>query len=461
MLDPDMGPTYASTAVIAIALVGFVASYAIPSAPATSPQLKIEWNPFVESWRIVRLCRKQRAVFNSVLGISWFWFFGTALTTQLEPYAKLNLGGTSNDIYLLVLGVFSVGTGIGSLLCEKLSGRSVEIGLVPLGAFGISAFTLDLYFARSGLAPASGLHVMDFVRAQGNWRILLDLMLIGAFGGFFLVPLFALVQNRTPRQELSRVIAGNNIINSLFIVAAAASSIAADKLLHWSIPQFFLAIGILNAIVAIYIFTLVPEFLMRFLSWLLVKALYRLRVQGIENIPDQGAALLVCNHVSYIDALLIGGAVPRPARFVMYYKIFNTPGAGWVFRAARAIPIAGAREDAALMERAFADVDAALAAGELVCIFPEGALTRDGEIAPFKAGVERIIAKRPVPVVPLALRGMWISMWSNRNSKLRQLRMARRFRAHIELIVGAPVAADQASAAMLEAKVRAMRGDAA
>jgi 1-acyl-sn-glycerol-3-phosphate acyltransferase len=461
MLVPDVGPTLASIAVIAIALVGYAASHAIPSAPATSPQLKIEWNPFVESWRIVRLCAKQRTVLNSVLGISWFWFFGTALTTQLEPYAKVNLGATSNDLYLLVLGVFSVGTGIGSLLCEKLSGRTVEIGLVPLGAFGISAFTLDLYFARSGLAPASGLHIMEFVHAPGSLRILLDLMLIGVFGGFFLVPLFALVQNRTPRQELSRVIAGNNIINSLFIVAAAGSSIAADKLLHWSIPQFFLAISILNALVAIYIFTLVPEFLMRFLSWMLMKALYRLRVQGIENIPDEGPALLVCNHVSYIDALLIGGAVPRPARFVMYYKIFNTPGAAWLFRAARAIPIAGAREDAALMERAFAEVDAALAAGELVCIFPEGALTKDGEIAPFKAGVERILAKRSVPVVPMALRGMWVSMWSTRNSRLRQLRMPRRFRAHIALIIGAPVTPDQANAATLERNVRAMRGDAA
>ncbi len=459
MLDPGMGPTYASIAVIAIALVGYAASHAIPAAPATSPQLKIEWNPFVESWRIVRLCMKQRAVFNSVLGISWFWFFGTALTTQLEPYAKVNLGGTSNDIYLLVLGVFSVGTGIGSLLCEKLSRRSVEIGLVPLGAFGISAFTIDLYFARSGLAPASGLHIMDFVRAQGSWRILLDLNLIGVFGGFFLVPLFALVQSRTPRSELSRVIAGNNILNALFIVAAAASSIAADKLLHWSIPQFFLAIALLNAVVAIYIFSLVPEFLMRFLSWALMKALYRLRVQGVENIPDEGAALLVCNHVSYLDALLIGGSVPRPARFVMYYRIFDTPGAGWIFRAARAIPIAGAREDPALMEKAFADVDATLAAGELVCIFPEGALTKDGEIASFKAGVERILAKRAVPVVPMALRGMWVSMWSARSSRMRQLRMPRRFRAQIELIVGAPVAGVEATAESLETLVKGLRGD--
>ncbi len=465
------GPLLASIAVLVIALVGYATSRAIPEAPATSPGLKINFNPFTESWRTVLLCTKQKAVFNSVLGISWFWFFGTALTSQFPDYAKDYLGG-GLSLNILALGVFSMGTGIGSLLCEKLSGRSVEIGLVPLGAFGISAATIDLYFARSGHAPASGLVVASFLASHGSWRILLDLALIGVFGGFFLVPLFALVQNRTPRSELSRVIAGNNIVNAAFIVAAAVCGIALQQsgfhvLGQWipmpdlTIPQFFLVIAVLNAVVAIYIFTLVPEFLMRFLSWALMRAMYRLHVSGVENIPDEGAALLVCNHVSYLDALLIGGAVPRPARFVMYYKIFNTPGAGWVFKAARAIPIAGAREDAALMEKAFDDVDAALAAGELVCIFPEGALTKDGEIAAFKGGVERILARRPVPVVPLALRGMWISMWSYRNSKLRQLRMPRRFRAHVELIVGAPVAGEQASAAMLEATVRDLRGDAA
>ena len=454
------GPLLASVAVIGIALVGYIASRAIPLASPTAPDLRINFNPFTESWRTFRLCMKQRAVFNSVLGISWFWFFGTALTAQLPVYAETQLGGGS-ALYLLTLGVFSVGTGIGSLLCEKLSGRTVEIGLVPLGAFGLSAFGIDLYFARPGIAPHAGLDLMGFLHAAGSLHILADLTLIGVFGGFYLVPLFALVQSRTSRNELSRVIAGNNILNALFIVSAAVFGIVAISVLHWSIPQFFLAIALLNAVVAIYIFTLVPEFLMRFLSWMLMKAMYRLRVHGIENIPDDGPALLVCNHVSYLDALLIAGAVPRPARFVMYYRIFNTPGAGWVFRAARAIPIAGAREDAALMEKAFADVDAALAAGELVCIFPEGALTKDGEIAPFKTGVERILANRPVPVIPLALRGMWISMWSNRNSRLRQLRMPRRFRAHIELIVGAPIEAAQASAAALETKVRELRRDAA
>jgi 1-acyl-sn-glycerol-3-phosphate acyltransferase len=460
MLAPGLGPALASIAVIAIALIGYAASRAIPPAPATNPGLKLEWNPFVESWRTFRLCMKQRAVFNSVLGISWFWFFGTALTAQLEVYAKTNLGG-AGALYLLALGMFSVGTGIGSLLCEKLSGRTVEIGLVPLGAFGISAFTIDLYFARPGAAPQTGLDIAGFLHAAGSLHVLADLTMIGVFGGFFLVPLFALVQSRTPRNELSRVIAGNNILNAAFIVAAAVCGIVAGSVLHWSIPHFFLAIALLNAAVAIYIFTLVPEFLMRFGCWILMNALYRLRVQGVENIPDEGPVLLVCNHVSYLDALLIGGAVPRPARFVMYYKIFNTPGAGWMFRAAKAIPIAGAKEDAALMEKAFAEVDAALAAGEIVCIFPEGALTKDGQIAPFKSGVERILAARPVPVVPLALRGMWTSMWSQRDSRMRRLRMPRRFRAQIELIVGEPVAGANANAAALEARVRELRGEVA
>jgi 1-acyl-sn-glycerol-3-phosphate acyltransferase len=458
------GPTAASIAIIGIALVGYAASRFVPQAPPTSPDLKINWNPITSSWPIIKLCMKDRAVFNSVLGISWFWFFGTALTAQLPVYVELNLGGVSEadktGLMMLALGVFSVGTGIGSLLCEKLSNRTVEIGLVPLGAFGITAFGIDLYFARSGVAPVAGLGLMEFVRAPGSWRILLDLAMIGVFGGFFLVPLFALVQSRTPRAELSRVIAGNNILNAGFIVTAAVFGIVAQKVLHWTIPQFYLAIAVLNGIVAVYIFTLVPEFLMRFLAWVYVKLLYRVDVVGIEDhVPDEGAALLVCNHVSYMDALILSSAIPRPIRFVMYYKIFQTPGAGWIFKAARAIPIAGAREDPALMEKAFADVDAALADGELVCIFPEGHLTKDGQIAPFKGGVERILARRAVPVVPMALKGMWLSMWSQRDSRLGRLRLPRRFRADVEVEAAPAVPGAEATADRLEATVRAMRGD--
>ncbi len=466
MLVPDRGPALASIAVLVIALVGYAASRAIPPAPATAPELKINWNIASETLRLLKLCTKQRAVFNSILGISWFWFLGTALTAQLPVYAETNLGGGS-ALFLLSLGVFSIGTGIGSLLCEKLSGRTVEIGLVPLGAFGVSGFLLDLHFARPGDAVLHGLDVAAFLYAPGSLRVLGDLLGIGMFGGFFLVPLFALVQNRTPRSELSRVIAGNNVLNAGFIVAAAVSGLAASRWLHWSIPQFFLALAIANTVVALYIFTLVPEFLMRLLSWLLVRTLYKLRVHGIdEHIPSDGAALVVCNHVSYMDALILSASIPRPARFVMYYKIFNIPVMRWIFRTAKAIPIAGAREDPALMQRAFDAVDAALADGELVCIFPEGALTKDGEIAKFKSGVEKILeradaAGRPVPVIPMALRNMWGSLWSRRDSRLGQMRVPRRFRAHVDVVAGAAVDGVDASAETLEAKVRALREDAA
>ena len=289
-----------------------------------------------------------------------------------------------------------------------------------------------------------------------------DLAGIGLFSGFYVVPLFALIQSRTPKDELSRVIAGMNIQNAIFIVAAALGGVALQQLLGWSIPQLFLALGIASIVVAAWIFSIVPEFLMRFLSWLLVRTLYRLRLHGIEkNVPDEGPALIVCNHVSYMDALILAATIPRPVRFVMYYRIFNIPVMSWIFRTAKAIPIAGAKEDPELMRRAFEEIDAALAAGEIVGIFPEGALTKDGEIAAFKSGVEKILERRPVPVVPMALKGMWTSMWSRRDTRLGRMRVPRRFRAHVEVMAGEPMDGATATADVLEARVRALRGDAA
>ncbi len=460
-LAGDKGPYLAAVSIILLAVAGNTVARRIPKVDAGDPSLRVDWNIARESWRIWQLTRRQLAVRNAVLGVSWFWFVGTVLTAQLPVYAEANLGGTQN-LYIFALALFSLGVGIGSISCEKLSGRTVEIGLVPLGSFGVSVFLLDLYFARPGHALANGLSVLQFVQAPGTWRIMLDLTGIGLFTGFFVVPLFALIQSRTPKNELARVISGMNIQNAMFIVAAAAIGIALQRLLGWSIPQVFLALAIANTLVAIWIFTIVPEFLMRFLSWLLVRTLYRLRLHGIEkNVPDEGAALIVCNHVSYMDALILSAAMPRPVRFVMYYRIFEIPVMKWIFRTAKAIPIAGAREDPELMQKAFDDVDAALAEGELVCIFPEGALTRDGGIAPFKSGVEKILERRPVPVVPMALRGMWGSMWSRRDSRLGRMRVPRRLRAHIEVVAGEPVDGATATAASLEAKVRELRGDAA
>ena len=459
LLAGSHGPIVAATAVIALAICGNLAARMIPRVDAGDPDLKINWNPLPESLVVLRMARQQKAVRNAILGVSWFWFVGTVLTSQLPNYALVNLGGEPK-LYLFALALFSMGTGVGSLLCEKLSARTVEIGLVPLGAFGMTAFLLDLYFARTGEATVQNLGVLAFLQQPGSVRIVIDLVGIGLFTGVFVVPLFALIQSRTPKAQMSRVFAALNIQNSGFIVAAALLSLAAHQLLHWSIPQQFLALAIANAIVAIYIFTIVPEFLMRFLSWLMVRSLYRLRPHGIEaNVPDEGAALLVCNHVSYMDALILSATIPRPVRFVMYYKIFNIPVMRWIFRTAKAIPIAGAREDPALMQRAFDEIDAALAEGELVCIFPEGALTKDGSMAPFKSGVEKILERRPVPVVPMALRGMWSSMWSRRDTRLGRMRVPRRFRATVQVVAAAAVDGHSADAPALEAQVRALRGD--
>jgi 1-acyl-sn-glycerol-3-phosphate acyltransferase len=465
-LAGDHGPVVAATTIIALAVAGNLVSRAIPRAEAGAPDLEVNWNPLPESLAILRLAKKQLAVRNAILGVSWFWFVGTVLTSQLPTYAEVNLGGAAT-LYIFALALFSVGTGMGSMLCEKLSARTVEIGLVPLGAFGMSAFMLDLYFARSGAVAAAGLDVAGFLAQPGSWRIVVDLTGIGLFTGFFVVPLFALIQSRTPKAELSRVIAAMNIQNAAFIVLAAALGIVVQRYLGWTIPQVFLALAIANVLVAVYIFTLVPEFLMRFLSWALVRTLYRLELHGIErNVPDEGPALVVCNHVSYMDALILSASIPRPVRFVMYYRIFEIPVMRWIFRTGKAIPIAGAREDRALMDQAFDAIDAALAEGEIVGIFPEGKLTGDGEIAAFKSGIERVLeraaaAGRPVPVVPMALRGMWTSMWSRRDSRMGRMRVPRRFRAHVEVAAGEPLAGADVTAEQLEEKVRALRGGAA
>ena len=454
---PETGAYWVAGATIIIAVIGLITSRKMPSLPPTART--INWNPITETISTLKYVTKNRSVFLSCLGISWFWFYGSVFFTQLPQYAKYVLG-SSEGTFTLLLSLFSIGIAIGSLLCEKLSHRTVEIGLVPLGAIGMTVFGADLYFAHPQIMGEQKLLLMQVIAQPGVKRVMFDLFMMAVFSGLYIVPLFALVQSRTDKDKVSRVIAANNILNALFMVVAAGLSVVALTVWHWTIPQLLLAVAVLNAFAAIYIFSLVPEFLMRFIAWVLTKMMYNVDVKGIEeHVPDEGAALIVCNHVSYMDALILGGAIPRPARFVMYYKIFHIPVASWFFKTARAIPIAGAKEDPDIMQKAFDEVDKALAEGEIVGIFPEGKLSTDGEIAEFKSGVEKILARRAVPVVPVALKGMWASMFSKRNSKLGQLRVPHRFRAHIEVEAGPAVPAAEVSAQVLEAKVKALRGN--
>lgn len=456
--QPHQPNTAAAVCMIVVALGTYLCARFIPRAEAADPQLKVNFNPFSATWQTLRFAAQSRAILNSLLGISWFWLVGALILAQLPAYAKEVLGG-DKTVYTLLLASFSIGTAIGSLACERLSGHKVEIGLVPLGSIGMTASLLHLYFAHPQAHAGAVSYTWITFLAAGGWSVALACGLIGVFGGLFIVPLYALILSRSAESHRARIIACNNILNAGFMVIAAALAIAWFQLLHLGIPQLFVLAAVLNAVVAIYIYTLVPEFLMRFLSWLFVNFMYRIKVQGLENIPESGPALIVCNHVSFMDPLVIGGNVRRPVRFVMDHNIFNIPVMGFIFRTARAIPIAPAREDPAALDRAFDQIDAELAAGEIVCIFPEGKLTRDGEMSEFKRGVERILERRAVPVVPMALRGLWGSFFSRRDGKAAMTQLPRRFWSRIELIATAPVHGASASAEGLQRIVAGLRGE--
>ena len=440
-----------------MALLGLAASWRIPASPAPAPELKINHNFVTESVRNLRFSAQNRTVFLSMLGNSWFWFYGALVLSQFPVYAKDYLHG-DHGVFVLLLTVFSLGIGIGSLLCEKLSGRKVEIGLVPFGSIGLSLFGIDLYFASLAYTNTATVDAFALLALPGSLRILADLVLIGVFGGFFIVPLFALIQTRCDPKHVSRTIAGMNILNALFMVAAAGVAIL---LLGqgFSIPQMFLVTALLNALVAIYIFSLVPEFLMRFLAWLLIHTIHRVNTVDVERIPDKGPAVLVCNHVSYVDAIVIGAASPRPIRFVMDHRIFNMPLLGWIFRTAKAIPIAPGKEAPFLMERAFIDIAEALHQGDLVCIFPEGKLTSTGEMSEFRGGVAKIVERSKVPVIPMALRGLWGSVFTRDPGNLFERSFARGWRSKLALAVGAPVAPQEATPEYLYEQVRVLRGE--
>jgi hypothetical protein len=451
------GPMYVAVACVLVAVAGRVVAGRIPDSPSSDPALKVNWNPFSETWNNLVLARGNRTVFLAMMGISWLWFFGSIFLTSFAPFAKAVLGGDENVVTLL-LAVFSVGIGTGSLLCEKLSGRQVEIGLVPFGSIGMTVFAVDLYFATHAMHPASLSGLGVFLSHGASWRVLADLFLLAMFGGFYSVPLYALIQTRCEPAYRARVIAANNILNAIFMIVA---SLMADALLSakFTIPQLFLVTALLNAFVAVYIYTLVPEFLMRFLCWLLVHTVYRLQKEGLENIPSQGAALITCNHVSFVDALVVTAGSPRPIRFVMDHNIFKVPVLSFVFRSNRAIPIAPARENPELLEKAYDEIAQALEDGDLVCIFPEGRITDNGELYPFKNGVKRILDRTPVPVVPLALQGLWGSFFSRQGGSAMSQPFRRGFFSRIALRAAPEMAPQTVTPEELQAITLEMRGD--
>ncbi len=448
---PQAGPAYVAIACLGVAVIGRLTAQAVPASPSSDPGLRINWNPVSETVRNLRLAHGNIVVFRSLLGISWMWFFGAAFLAQFPSFAKDVLHG-DEQVASLLLVVFSIGIGAGSLLCEVLSRRHVEIGLVPLGAIGMSVFSLDLYFASRGLAPSAGHTLGGFLGHGPHWRVMADLALLSLSAGLYSVPMYALIQLRAQPSHRARIIAANNILNALFMIASAVLVGALLKA-GLTIPEVFLAMALLNALVAVYVFALVPEYLLRFVAFVVARVVYRFRVRGDENIPTQGAALLVCNHVSFIDPLLLMAASPRPIVFIMDHRIFRHRWLGWFFRLAKAIPIAPQKVDPAVYGQAFARGGCVLDEGDLLCIFPEGGITRDGELGEFKGGVMKLLATHPVPVVPLALQNLWGSFFSRIEGSAMRRPFRRGLFSRVALVAGHAVPAVQASPAALRERV--------
>jgi len=449
------GEYWVTGCLLILATGGWITSRSVPRTAPADPRLQIRLNPIPVLAENLKIIRQSKAIFNSILGISWFWFFGATVLSMLPVYGKEYLG-VGEHVVTAFLAMFTIGIGVGSILCERLSFGRVEIGLVPFGSLGMTLFLLDLVFIRPA-SPADPSHLLslaEFWATPQGPRLLADFFLMALFGGSFILPLYSLIQHRSQSSTRSRVIAGNNILNSLFMVGASLL-VMGFHAWHLTYSQIFLVLTVLNLFGTLYIYSVVPEFALRFLSWILARLLYRIQGTGFEFIPDSGPAVLVCNHVSYADWLIISALVRRPVRFVMYYRFFDVPILRPILRQAKVIPIAGARENPELLQAAFASISQELRSGEIVCIFPEGKLTKDGTIDSFRSGIEKILSQDPVPVVPMGLQGLW-GTWFSREGGRALLKIPRHWLHPIHLNIGRPLAASEATASRLESEVHTL-----
>lgn len=450
------GTHWVAVCCLAVAVLGWLASKQVPASPSSDAGLKLNWNPATETWRNLKLAAEYPSVFRSLLGISWMWFFGAVFLSQFPSFARDVLCG-DEQVASLLLVVFSVGIAIGSLLCETFSHRHVEIGLVPIGAVGMTVFAFDLYLASQGLHHEAGalMSVGQFIAQPEHWRVMADLALLAFSAGLYSVPMYALIQLRAKPSHRARIIAANNILNALFMIV---SSLMAGALLGagFSIPQVFGVTAVLNVIVVGYVFWLMPEYIFRLIMLFVTRLVYRVKVRGEENLPTDGAAILVCNHVSFVDAIILGIISPRPMVFIMDHRIFKTPVLGWLFNMLKAIPIAPQKEDPQAYEQAFEKARQVLREGELLCLFPEGAITRDGQLQPFKAGIMKILESAPVPVIPSALHNLWGSSFSRIEGAAMSKPLRRGLFNRVGLVVGAPIAPENVSPQALQATVQAL-----
>jgi acyl-[acyl-carrier-protein]-phospholipid O-acyltransferase/long-chain-fatty-acid--[acyl-carrier-protein] ligase len=389
--------------VVAIAVIGTACSLRIPAVPAARPGGSFALNPLREIGLGLRALRRTRVLWLTVIGISYFWFLGALLQLVMILFGAevMRLSGTWTGI----LTTFAaIGIAAGSLAAGRLSGDKVEPGLAPIGSIGMGVFAILL--SRCG---------------GSFWLAALNLTLVGFFGGLFAVPLNALLQQKSGDAEKGRLMATNNFLNTLAIMLASAVLWVCRDVIGMSADRIVLAFGAVTLVASVYVLRAVPEFLVRFCLWLLTHTIYRIRIDGQEHVPARGAALLVCNHLSHVDGALVGASIQRFVRFLVYKPYYEHWAVNPLLRMLHAIPVGGGRESVAAIEAARRE----LQAGHVVCIFAEGAISRTGNLLPFRRGLEKIVDGLDVPIVPVYLDRVWGSIFSFKGGRFLWKRPAR------------------------------------
>jgi acyl-[acyl-carrier-protein]-phospholipid O-acyltransferase/long-chain-fatty-acid--[acyl-carrier-protein] ligase len=374
-----------------VAVVGCLTSFRITRVPPAGSNEPPRLNPLAEVAAGTKHLLRDRPLWLTVMAISYFWFLALLFQMDLVLFGSETLKAGDRLVGLLMT-CLALGIGAGSMLAGRLSGDKVEIGLVPLGSIFMGVFSLGLYGAR-------GSYVASVVM----------LSLLGIAAGVFFVPLNAYLQQRSESREKGRIIATNNIYNTLGMLLATAVFYACHDGLHISPPHIILAFGFVSLLITVYIVTVVDDFLIRFVLWLATHTIFRIRIVGQENVPFRGPALLVSNHMSHVDGFLVGACVQRFIRFMVWKPYYQMKSLNWFFRKTRSIPVGGGRRDAVEAIRA---ARKELAGGHVVCIFAEGAISRTGNILPFKRGMEKIMEGLEVPIIPVHLDRLWGSIFS-------------------------------------------------
>ncbi len=421
---------------IALAVVGSLASFGIGRMPAPAQRKPFSWIPFADVWRGIKQLRQDHRLWLTVLGISYFWFLGAWVQLLITQYGKelMHLGNTETS---LLQAALAIGIGAGSMLAGRLSGHKVELGLVPLGSIGMGLTAIAMVFAHYGFIWAA-----------------LGFAILGFFAGFYIVPLNAMLQQKSAADVRGRMIAANNVLNNIGILGGAGALLVCGHVLKLTPAESMLIGGLLSFAVTVYLCKLLPDFLIRFWLWLLTHSIYKIRIEGPQHVPLQGPALLVCNHLSFIDGLLVGACVQRFIRFMIYAPFFDLPLFGRLFRLMRAIPTSGGRTAITAIETARAE----LQAGHVVCIFAEGSISRTGNMLPFKRGVEKILDGLDVPVIPVHLDQVWGSIFSFQGGRF-FWKWPNRFLYPVTVTFGAPLPAST-RASTLRRRLLEMGGDA-